>query len=313
MKECIRMIVWGLPGLGKSTLAMSSPDPVIIDADGGYDRVMVRLRKPVIPMQGYDEILKDICVDNHELKQFKTIVIDTGGSLFNLMKPWVIKNNPVNAQKDGVTLSLKGYGAVAAEFDRFTKYCVSELHKHIIVIFHAKERNDGDSVKYRIDIEGQTAHNIWKPMDMGGFMEMIGNNRTIGFSPTERYDAKGTHGISNLRTIPDVSRGGANDFLTRLFDEYNANISEEAKVFSEYDAIMNQAKAIIKTALDEKSTNEALSKLAGIEFIFSGKMEAWTLLQEQAKKVGLVFKNGAFHKSDELAPEKKIGSTRGKK
>ena len=30
----------------------------------------------------------------------------------------------------------------------------------------------------------------WEPMDLGGFVEMYGNDRTIGFSNCEKYFAK---------------------------------------------------------------------------------------------------------------------------
>ena len=39
----IRMLLAGPPGIGKSTLAMSAPAPLLIDTDGGFDRVIAML------------------------------------------------------------------------------------------------------------------------------------------------------------------------------------------------------------------------------------------------------------------------------
>ena len=35
----IKMLIYGQPGMGKSTLALSAPDPVMFDFDGGVNRV----------------------------------------------------------------------------------------------------------------------------------------------------------------------------------------------------------------------------------------------------------------------------------
>ena len=71
-------------------------------------------------------------------------------------------------------------------------YCFYELKKNIVVVFHATEEKDGDNTRLRIKVEGQTKNNVWEPMDLGGFVEMYGNDRTIGFSNCEKYFAKGT-------------------------------------------------------------------------------------------------------------------------
>ena len=50
---------------------------------------------------------------------------------------------------------------------------------------------------------GQTKINIWEPMDLGGFMEMQGNERTIGFGNTDRYYGKATRAI-RASTNPEL-------------------------------------------------------------------------------------------------------------
>ena len=72
-------------------------------------------------------------------------------------------------------------------------------------------------------------------MDLGGFVEIYGNDRTIGFSNCERYFAKGTRGISGIRKIPALGPTSPNDFLTKLFAEYNADTANAA--MPKYQAI----------------------------------------------------------------------------
>lgn len=47
------MILYGSPGVGKTTLALSAPDPIIIDFDRGISRVKAQHRKPTIVCDTY--------------------------------------------------------------------------------------------------------------------------------------------------------------------------------------------------------------------------------------------------------------------
>ena len=72
-----------------------------------------------------------------------------------------------------------------------------------------------------------------KAGDLGGFVEMYGNDRTIGFSNCEKYFAKGTRGIHGVYKIPALGPGSPNDFLTKLFEEYNSKAAEEVERYFE--------------------------------------------------------------------------------
>lgn len=244
----IRLLIAGFPGIGKTTLALSSPKPLHIDVDRGVDRVQARNRKDFIQPETYEELLDDLKGD---LSDYETLVFDTGGKLLDLMKPFVIRQDSKNGQKDGQTLSIKGYGAVGKEFQRLMDYAFYTLNKNVVVIFHAKEDKDGEATKLRILVEGSTKDNVWQPMDLGGFMEMFNNKRTIGFSNCERYFAKGTHGIKGVIELPDLDNSNIpNDFLTRLFQRVNDNIQAEANYFEEqnkeYEEIMNRIVPLIE-------------------------------------------------------------------
>ena len=151
------MLIAGYPGIGKTTLALSAPRPLHIDCDFGLDRVEARYRVPFIQPQSYDELLADLVPKN--LRDFETLVFDTGGQLLTLMSLWAMKKDPKYGQRDG-TLSLKGYGFVGKEFMRLMDYCFYELKKHIVMVFHAVEEKDGDNTRLRIKVEGQTKNNV---------------------------------------------------------------------------------------------------------------------------------------------------------
>lgn len=295
-KKLFKGLIGGSPGIGKSTLGVSAPNPLLIDTDDGWDRIPAQFRVPIIQPQDYNEVLNDLREDNPELADFETLVFDTGGSLLDYMKPWAIKKDMKNGQKDGITLSMRGYGAVGNEFMRLMNYCIKILKKNIIVIFHLAERTENDELVYRLDVEGQTKKNIWKIMDFGGIMISVNNNRVLGFSPTDQYYAKGTHGLQGLREVPNPEKTGENIFLTNLFTELNSNIEKESVIVDEYNIIMKEIKHIISTVKDVKTAEKAKEKISILNHIFSSKHEASTLMKAKLKELKIIYKNGKFVK-----------------
>lgn len=286
----IRMLIAGYPGIGKSTLALSAPNPLHIDVDFGIDRIEPRYRKPYIQPKSYDEILEDLTPVN--LQDFDTLVFDTGGKLISLMSLWAIKKDPKYGQRDG-SLSLKGYGFVGKEFVRLMDYCFYELDKHIVIVFHATEEKDGDNTRLRIKVEGQTKNNVWEPMDLGGFVEMYGKDRTIGFSNCERYFAKGTRGISGVLKIPALGPNSHNDFLTKLFAEYNAKaaaeVEQNAVDQAAYEAAMIEGTEIIAGITDADSANAAMPKYKAIKHALTSNKELGVIWNKKIEDCGLFF------------------------
>ncbi|MEJ5966216.1 ATP-binding protein [Flavonifractor porci] len=286
----IRMLIAGYPGIGKSTLALSAPRPLHIDVDFGIDRIEPRYRKPYIQPKSYDEILEDLTPLN--VKDFDTLVFDTGGKLISLMSQWAIKKDVKYGQRDG-SLSLKGYGFIGREFQRLMDYCFYELDKHIVVVFHAIEEKDGDNTRLRIKVEGQTKNNVWEPMDLGGFVEIQGNNRTIGFSNCERYFAKGTRGIHGVWQVPELGPDKPNDFLTRLFAQYNAlsaaEVAQNAEEQEAYEAAMAEGREIVAGITDADSANAAMSKIKAVNHALTSKKEVNAAFNAKIKELGLFY------------------------
>lgn len=283
-----RVLIAGYPGIGKTTLGLSAPKPLLIDVDFGINRTMASVRKDYIQPESYDELLNDLKGD---LKDYETIVIDTGGKLLDLMKAYVIKNDIKNAKKDG-TLSLQGYGAVGREFSRFMNYIYFELRKHCVIIFHAVEEKQDEETKLRILVEGSTKNTVWQNVELGGFIEMRGNKKTIGFDNCERYFAKSSFGIIGNYTIPELEGTQANDFLTKLFEQANKNIQEESKVFEEerkqYQEIMDTLNPTIENMTIE-NVNEVMEIIKTAPHILTVEKEAKAHFAEKIKELNLVW------------------------
>lgn len=283
-----RVLIAGYPGIGKTTLGLSAPKPLLIDVDFGINRTMASVRKDYIQPESYEELLNDLKGD---LSDYETIVIDTGGKLLDLMKAYVIKNDIKNAKKDG-TLSLQGYGAVGREFSRFMNYIYFDLRKHCVIIFHAVEEKQDEETKLRILVEGSTKNTVWQNVELGGFIEMRGNKKTIGFDNCERYFAKSSFGIKGNYTIPELDGTQPNDFLTKLFEQANKNIQEESKVFEEerkqYQEVMNALNPLIEN-MTLGNVNEVIEAIKTAPHILTSEKEAKAHFSEKIKELNLVW------------------------
>lgn len=291
----IRILIAGFPGIGKTTLALSAPKPLHIDVDRGVDRVQAKNRKDFTQPETYEELLNDLKGD---LSDYETLVFDTGGKLLDLMKPYVIRQDSKNGQKDGKTLSIKGYGAVGKEFQRLMDEAFYTLNKNVVVIFHAKEDKDGEATKLRILVEGSTKDNVWQPMDLGGFMEMYNGKRTIGFSNCERYFAKGTHGINGVIELPDLDNQNIpNDFLTQLFKKVNDNILAEANYFEaqkeEYQKLMDNILPQIENMTFE-NINEITNVMKNAKHILTSEKELKHKFKEKCAALGIVWNSSTM-------------------
>lgn len=279
------VIIAGVPGIGKTTLALSAPKPLLIDLDKGVSRVVARYRTDTAEVDTYEELCNDL--QNSDLSSYETIVIDTGGKLLEMLKPVVIKEDAKNGKRDG-NLSLQGYGAIKRKFAQFVAF-IKGLGKHLIFVFHATEVSLADDITgLRIRMEGSSKDEIWDDIDIGGFVEMIGNKRTIGFSNCSRYYAKGTHGISGVYDIPTLDNGSKNDFLSQLFKTIQAELNNENLEASKYNEVMKLVDDI-KKCQELEDLNKMFDAIKNTEHHLTSKEELWFALTEQAKSLGFTY------------------------
>ncbi len=292
------MLLYGAPGVGKTTLALSAPDPIIIDFDRGMSRVKAQHRKTAIFCDTYEEVLTDI--KSPEVSDCQTLIIDTGGSFVTFLQDWAMRTNPtVNRQKNGA-ISLKGFGAVKSEFSRFTSMVKDVMNKNIIYVFHSQEQQDKDgNAQQRLMCEGAAKNIVWTPCDFGGYVQMIGDQRVICFSPEQEFFAKGCHGINGKYTIPNLGDADSNDFLTRIFDKAKANIEAENEAFApireQYDKTMIQVQDIIENIVDAETANAAVSSIPALEHVLTSEKEARAMLKARTDELGLKYtKSGGY-------------------
>ena len=279
-------IISGQPGLGKTTMALSAPDPFLIDTDNGIARVRAEHRCVSSNVNSYEELLDDM--KSAEYKAAKTIVVDTGGTLVQLMKAWAKKQDR-KAASDGRAM----YGVIKQEFDRLCHQIRILDRKHLVVVFHTTEQQKGDSIQTRLACEGGAKDIVWTPADFGGHMFMQGNRRMIGFTPTDEYFAKGCFGIAGLHEIPELRPGVKNTFLTDLFEAAQKSINDEAAVYAadkvKYDDAMEKGRGLIQHIKSAETANFAAKSIGQMDHALTSRAELLTAFKNKCKELGLKF------------------------
>lgn len=278
------VIISGQPGLGKTTLALSAPGPFLFDTDNGIARVKAEHRCATSTTTSYEELLED--TESEEYRAAETVVIDTGGTLVQLMKEWA-KKQDAKAAKDGRAM----YGVIKTEFDRLCWHIRNRDHKHLVVVFHTTEQVKGDAIQTRLSCEGSTKDIVWTPADFGGHMFMMGNKRMIGFTPTEEYFAKGCFGVSGIMPVPELKDGQPNRFLTDLFRSAQRSIDAEMEGYAAereaYQTAMEQGKDIVASVADADTAMKARDMLGGLSHALTSRTELTASFKSKLKEAGL--------------------------
>ena len=283
----IIMIISGLPGTGKTTLALSAPDVLLIDTDEGMARVNPAHRKDASICKTYEEVLADIKAAEG---QYKTIVIDTCGALIEYMKDWAMRTDPKASKKDG-GFSLQGYGIIKSEFIRLS----AELRKkfNVIFLFHESMTKVDENVFYELVVEGSARTLVYQPADLAAHLFIQNGKRYLGFTPTEQYSAKSAYGIKGLIEVPELREGEENNFLTKLFNKVRANLAAESAALSpekeKYDVAISIAKKMVDSVNSPEQVQEVFEGLKRLDHALTSEKEATAMLKARCKELDIVF------------------------
>ena len=291
-------MIYGQPGSGKSTLACSAPGAVMLDYDGGVNRINGAHQVPTLQISTWEETaeaLKEI-KESHEIK---TVLIDTVGKQLAFMEEYIKRNltyskggNAVEINKDG-SLSMKGFGRRKQMFVDFIKE-ISVLGKNIIFIAHDKEDKDGDFRYFRPDVGGSSGTDLMRELDLVGYMQIIGNERTITFTPTGAYYAKDTCGMSGIIKVPLLIDNsgkniGDNNFFCKVIENYKSRIKNNLENNKRLDCLKLDIEQNLESVTDADSANKFVEWCSKLKHVYNSAAIAKTAISRKAKELDLIF------------------------
>ncbi len=273
----IKMLVYGQPGIGKSTMALSAPQPVLFDFDGGVQRVNVAFQCPTLQVKRWEDAVAALAELKNGEVECKTIIIDTAGKMLDYMADYIMREDSKMQMKDG-SLSLKGYGARKVMFSNFLRE-VALMGKNIVFVAHEREDKDGDVRFIRPEIGGSSASDLMKELDLVGYVQAIGNDRTVSWNPQEKFYAKNTCNLPAYQKIPVIvdTNGNVtqqNDTLAKVFKYYDDNVQKIKETRTRYKELCDQLEEAINLITDAKSANDFVKSLSQYEVIWDSKVRA---------------------------------------
>lgn len=293
----VKMMIYGQAGMGKTTLALSTPKPLLLDFDNGVKRVnMSHLNGvDIVPVSAWSDI-KDLM--NEDLSAYDTIVIDTIGKMMDY----------IISYKCGHRLpSIKDWGGINAEFTWFTR-ALSGLNKHIVFVAHRDTRKEGDETVFIPALREKSYNAIVTELDLLGYLEMRNENgtqrRTITFDPTSRNDGKNTCNLPGVMEIPGIinARGQItcpNTFITeQVFNRYEAMLQIKAAERKRYEELIQTISDAINLITDAASANDFAGRINEYQHIGSSLAKAREMFGEKVKSLGLMYDRESKKYSD---------------
>lgn len=268
------IVLYGSAGVGKTSLANTATNPILIDCDRGADRAANRA--DTIVASNWDDVLKD----ESEFKNYKTVIIDTAKAVLDdYLSIYVVKQD----YKLGKN-KLKMYGEIGEQFKAFVNRCRA-LDIDIVIIAHAKEDKDGDVTKFYPDVTGQSKDLILRIADQVGYVSMVNNKRVISFEPTDNRVGKNVAKIDDVE-VPESTSPEFEDFMSNITQKVKDSIQSLSKEQAEALEVAKSMQLRIESATNAEQMNEVL-------------IEVNKLNQSQQK----VLKNAMVKKGKEIKVE----------
>lgn len=269
----LNMVIYGPPGIAKSSIAFTAAAPLLLDFDNGSHRAANR--KDVVRVSGWSDVA-GITAD--DLAPFSTVIVDTAGRALDALTADIIKANPKHGR--GGALTLQGFGELKARFIAFTKL-LNGFGKDVVLIAHMDEQRSGDEVIERLDVQGGSKNEIYKAADAMGRLVIEGGKRWLRFSPTDAAFGKNPGQLEPLE-VPHYERPEFRDFLARVIAQTKARLNEQTEAQREAIAEQEWFRTTLATVGVAEEINGLLSRAKAAGPIVKG------MLHERAMALGLI-------------------------
>lgn len=261
----LRVVLFGLPGVGKTTLAFTMPKPVLhLDFDGGIYRAVQKIRPDFISFRSYGDFHNFLHSDDFdaliETEGFKTVVLDTVGALLDdFLAPWLIKEDPRHGNANG-GLTLQGWGALGMAYNTIrTRF--ESLGLNMAMICHDKDEGDGQPKG--LAVKGSTSDLIYRTSDLMGYVSVQGQNRVIEFDPTSLHVGKNITDLSGRINIPVADHEKYNDFLAAIIKRAMDGITKLSADQEKAIARLEELRELLQGVDNPKGFQEFAEIVAG--------------------------------------------------
>lgn len=275
----LNMVIYGPPGIAKTSLAFTAADPLLLDFDNGSHRAANR--KDVVRVSEWQDVA---AMTAEDLAPFKTVIVDTAGRALDALTVDIIRANPKHGR--GGALTLQGYGELKSRFGSFLKL-LNSFGKDVVLIAHMDEQRNGDDVIERLDVQGGSKGEIYKSADAMGRLVIANGQRRLMFSPTDAAFGKNPGQLPPL----DVPH-----FESPEFDVFLAGVIQQTKdrlnTLSEDQQAAKAEQEWFRTTLPKVNSADELNGLLGRAK--DAGQACKIMVRDRANALGLTFDKSAM-------------------
>jgi phage nucleotide-binding protein len=289
VKQTLSCMIYGQPGIGKSTLACSAPAPVMLDFDGGVGRINGAHQVDTVQISKWEDV-KTALDEIRAAGTYSTVIIDTVGKMLTYMEDYIKRTNASLVRGDG-SLMLQGYGKRKRLFLQLLAD-TAMMGTNVVFVAHEVEEKRGDDTVVRPDISGKSCNDLVKELDLVGYMEASGKERTICFDPTDRHYAKNTCNLYGALRLPELidakgQSSGTNDFLCRVIDSYKERQRVNLENSKKCEALVAEIRERAESIKTPEDANNFADWVSALQHIYNSKAVARNVLA--AKTAGMKF------------------------
>ena len=282
----VKMMIYGQAGMGKTTVALSSPNPLLLDFDNGVKRVnMAHLDGIDIVQISYWSDVQQVLQE--DLSAYQTIVVDTIGKMMD----FIITHKCGTRQPQ-----IRDWGGINAEFSWMAR-TLSSLNKNVIFVAHRDTRKEGDDTVFIPALREKSYNSIVTELDLLGYLEMKSENgrqrRTITFDPTSRNDGKNTCNLPSVMEVPTILDASGkptakNEYIaSQVINPYLTMLAVKKAESEKYERVLDEIKEQIELITDAESANNFIAQINNFDHVGSSKAMAAQLIANKAKSLNL--------------------------
>lgn len=246
------IVLYGSPGSGKTSVATTAENPVVIDADRGSDRAV----------QCVDTLIantwEDIDTSIPDMAGYKTIIGDTAKAILDDFLSVYVCNRNYKLKSN----SLKRFGEMADEFKAF----VSKLQSYgsdIVFICHDKETAEGDVIKHSPDCTGSSKDLLLRKADQVGYISLVNGKRTISFDPRDNFIGKNVAQIPAME-IPDASTAEFSTFMADIIKRVKTSICSRTEAQRKANEMLAELREELAKVSDDEGAATLLNKCGNL-------------------------------------------------
>jgi len=282
--ESLTAVIYGEPGIGKTSVSMTTDNPILLDFDMGLQRAVNR--KTAVRVDSWNGVMELIESKDFEKLNPKTIIIDTAGTMLdNYIAEYVKKDDPKNSRRGG-ELSMSGYGSMKNVFKQFMDWAKKQ-GKNLIFLAHSKERTEGDDVVFIPKMTGGSYDILRESSDLIGFMYASKNSRVINFNPSPNHIGKDCAEIGVIE-VPHYTDEHYPTFIQDLIDKTLNKMNAMGEAQTAVLEMLNEYRETVKGIKTVEDANIQIDVISEEESKTT-KIQLFNILKNHCESIGIQY------------------------